>query len=564
MNVPQPETTIVVPVGGFPVDGLTMFAHVVTDMLVAGAFILLLFRIVYLNGRKDFSLRVPRSTYLAVFWVGLICTFGATLVSMATPGTHVHLGYKVFVATSIFVVSVLIPRMLPRTVDPYLDERHEAQQAEFREAIKARKSLTAELEQARRGTIAAVAERTQEISQQLLSAEKELSDQRLEIERMAEGKRRLDELIMRTNTAYVHLGMDGRVLECNLALAQILGRANANELVGREMSRLLGHAVPDEVLHFIREVVRCGTFSQEMDIQPPARGHAAIELSGAASVHGHAPCAMVLIRDTSDRRATERKLLENRESLTKALETTREANASRSDFIVKMNHELRAPLNGIIGLSEIIRYKSQGKSMSPVELRKLAQNIHQSGRHLLSMVDDLLDLSRLEAGSREFNPVSTEIRAEVDEALTTLGTIAEKNRISLRNHCPEHFEWMVDRRAFKQIILNLVNNAIKFSPPRSNVDIRLNYTAAAMSLSVKDEGPGIAPDDRDRILMPFGRGKYAEDQNIDGVGLGLTIVSELLKQQGGHIEVETGPRDGSTFIAVFPLTTPARGGTSAA
>ena len=171
MNIPRPEDTIVLSIGGFPVDGLTMFAHVATDILVAGSFILLLFRIVYLNGRKDLTLRVPRSTYLAVFWVGLVLTLGATMISMTTPGTYVHLGYKVFVAASIFMLSVAIPQVLPRTINPYVDERYEERQAELREAVNARNKLTAELEEARRGRIAAVAERTREFSQQLMAAE---------------------------------------------------------------------------------------------------------------------------------------------------------------------------------------------------------------------------------------------------------------------------------------------------------------------------------------------------------------------------------------------------------
>ena len=111
---------------------------------------------------------------------------------------------------------------------------------------------------------------------------------------------------------------------------------------------------------------------------------------------------------------------------------------------------------------------------------------------------------------------------------------------------------MVDQRALKQILINLVNNAIKFSPPGSTVDINVDANENAMSLRIRDEGPGVLPADREKILSPFGRGEYAETHKIDGVGLGLTIVSELLKLQGGHIDIDSQPRMGSTFIAVFP------------
>ncbi|MEM1300851.1 MAG: HAMP domain-containing sensor histidine kinase, partial [Pseudomonadota bacterium] len=164
----------------------------------------------------------------------------------------------------------------------------------------------------------------------------------------------------------------------------------------------------------------------------------------------------------------------------------------------------------------------------------------------------LLDLSRLDSGTREFTPINVVIRAEIDAALVTLGSIADKKRISVRNRCPSEFEWVVDQRAFKQIVINLVNNAIKFSPPGSNVDISLSETENAMALRIRDEGPGVTPSDREKILTPFGRGEFAETHKIDGVGLGLTIVSELLKLQGGYIEIDSQPRIGSTFVAVFP------------
>ncbi|MEM7213865.1 MAG: HAMP domain-containing sensor histidine kinase, partial [Pseudomonadota bacterium] len=184
--------------------------------------------------------------------------------------------------------------------------------------------------------------------------------------------------------------------------------------------------------------------------------------------------------------------------------------------------------------------------------RKLTGNIHQSGTHLLSVVDDLLDLSRLDAGNREFSPASVAVRAEIDSAVLTLATIADKKRIIITNTCDPDLEWMVDQRAFKQIIINLVNNAVKFSPVDSNVRIDVTTTPDAMSLHIRDEGPGIAKEDQERILMPFGRTEEANNNKIDGVGLGLTIVSELVKLQGGKIVINSEKGKGATFTAVFP------------
>lgn len=382
--------------------------------------------------------------------------------------------------------------------------------------------------------------------------EKEVIERRLAEERAAEAKRRMDELIMRTNTAMVFVDSDGTVLDCNHALAQQLGRGSIEELLGRKLGRLLGLRDETPLAHLIDETLRHGTFATELEVFPPARGKVHFEANAVGTVMDSRPCVMSLFRDATERKAEERELLQSREALTAALEVARQANATRSDFLAKMNHELRTPLNGIIGLSEILRHKAAGKTVSGPEVRKLTGNIHQSGTHLLSVVDDLLDLSRLDAGNREFSPASVAVRAEIDSAVLTLATIADKKRIIITNTCDPDLEWMVDQRAFKQIIINLVNNAVKFSPVDSNVRIDVTTTPDAMSLHIRDEGPGIAKEDQERILMPFGRTDDANNNKIDGVGLGLTIVSELVKLQGGKIVINSEKGKGTTFTAVFP------------
>ena len=564
MNIPRREDAGLFSVGGVPVDGGELFAHLLTDLLVAGSYLLLMFMIVFLNHRKYVTIYVPRVTYLVVFALVFLMTFGSSIASLTLPGLDLHLAYKGFVAAILMAIVVAIVVVLPREIDPLEKHRLQVQNVRLEEAVQAKRLMENRVAQARSDAERTIKTRTHDLSRQVLGLEKQLIEERLGLERMTESKRRMDELILRTNTAVVYLDKQGHLLECNLALAQILGRADVDELQGRDFARLLGLTQSDGLLHFVNEVIRRGSMTYEMDVQPPARGNGAIELHGAVAVYEGQPCAMALIRDTSDRRAAELKLLESREALTAALEVTRKANATRSDFLAKMNHELRTPLNGIIGLSEIVRFKSQSKNFTPAESAKLAANIHQSGKHLLSVVDDLLDLSRLEAGTRELSPVSVVVRLEIETALVTLGSIADRRRISVRNRCPEDFEWTVDQRALKQIVINLVNNAIKFSPPGSTVDVSLTHTDDAMSLHVQDEGPGVSIEDQEKILTPFGRSEYAETHKIDGVGLGLAIVAELLKLQGGHVEIQSVPRKGSTFTAVFPLATRPNNGVPAA
>ncbi|MEM9138456.1 MAG: PAS domain-containing sensor histidine kinase [Pseudomonadota bacterium] len=553
MNIPQDEAPALAAFESNALTGPHILANLLTDLVVAGAYILVVFIIVYLNRNKYISIYVPRRTYGFMFGAVLAVNIAASIGAMLMPQLAVTLGYKISIALFMLAIVVAVWRVLPRDIDIHERHRLRLENAELLQAVADRDMARAELRDALTDMEKKVASRTAELSQVNLALEKDVIEHKLAEERALESKRRLDELIMRTNTAMVFIDGDGTVMDCNHALAQLLGRGTIEELMGRKLSRLLGLKNEAGFNHFCGETLRFGTYMHEFDAAPPARGLVHIEANGAASVLDGRPCVMALFRDVSERKAAEKELLQSREALTAALEVARQANATKSDFLAKMNHELRTPLNGIIGLSEILRHKAQGKTVPGGDVRKLTGNIHQSGKHLLSLVDDLLDLSRLDSGSRKFSPTEVSIRAEVDASIVTLGSIAEKKRINIENNCSAFLEWTVDQRAFKQIVINLVNNAVKFSPAGSTVRIEADSTDDSMALSVVDEGPGITRGDRKRILRPFGRGEDAEANKVDGVGLGLTIVSELLKLQGGRLDIDTEAGRGSAFTAIFPV-----------
>lgn len=530
-----------------------LIANMLTDIGVAGSYVLLLYIVVYLNRQKHVTIFVPRNSYVFAFFAILAPSLAASLAGLAMPGAAVHLAYKAFVVAMLVAVVIGIWRVLPREVDPWEQRKMQIENLALQAAVAERQHAESRLHELKSGFESRISTRTAELTAVNLALEKEIIERKLAEERAAEGKRRLDELIMRTNTATVLIDGDMTVLDGNHALARVLGRATVDELLGRELSKLLGLKNDATLRHFCNETLRLGTFAYEFEATPPARGTVSVEANGAASVLNNRPCIMALFRDVSERKAAEKELMQSREALSAALDVARQANATKSVFLAKMNHELRTPLNGIIGLSEILRHKATAASIKGADIRKLCNNIHQSGSHLLSLVDDLLDLSRLDAGSRPFHPTNVAVRAEIDSALVTLGSIADQKRIVVENTCPADFEWVVDQRAFKQIIINLVNNAVKFSPPDSQVRISVTRSTEAMALHIADQGTGICEEERERILTPFGRGRYAEDHKIDGVGLGLTIVSELLKLQGGKLAIESKSGEGSTFTAIFPL-----------
>ena len=553
MNIPKADNPALVAYGPGDMTGAHVIANLLTDLSVAAAYVLVVFIIVYLNRNKYISIYVPRRTYAVMFAVVFAVNFAASVAAIWFPSLAVTLGYKVATALLMVAIVAAVWRILPRDIDVHERHRLRLENAELLQAMADRDMARVNLRDALSDVETKVEARTSELSKVNLALEKEVIERKLSEERAMESKRRLDELIMRTNTAMVFIDGDGMVLDCNHALAQLLGRGTIEELIGRKLPRLLGLKNEAGFNHFCGETLRFGTYMHEFDAAPPARGLVHIEANGAASVLDGRPCVMALFRDVSERKAAEKELLQSREALTAALEVARQANATKSDFLAKMNHELRTPLNGIIGLSEILRHKSQGKTVPSADVRKLTGNIHQSGTHLLSLVDDLLDLSRLDGGSRQFEPTPVAVRHEIDAAIVTMATIAEKKRIKLDNTCDPHLEWTVDQRAFKQIVINLVNNAVKFSPPGSTVVIQVAHSDDSMALSIKDEGPGIAKKDRKCILRPFGRGEEAEANKVDGVGLGLTIVSELLKLQGGSLQIDSEAGRGSVFSAIFPV-----------
>lgn len=243
---------------------------------------------------------------------------------------------------------------------------------------------------------------------------------------------------------------------------------------------------------------------------------------------------------------SERRLRE----LSAELDAVRAAAPAAALVLAKATHELRTPLHGIIGLAEVLRHKAAA-GLCAADADRLAGEIHESGVHLLTLVEALLNFSRLEAADPA-TPGTIAIRAEIDHALSAIGTVAERKGVVIENACEPAVEWTANKRVFRQVAINLASNAVKFSPPGSKVRIAVSRGAEALALHVADQGPGIAEDDRERILMPFWRGRDAERQGVDGVGLGLAIVTELLKRQDGRLVIESAKGGGSVFTAVFP------------
>ncbi len=233
------------------------------------------------------------------------------------------------------------------------------------------------------------------------------------------------------------------------------------------------------------------------------------------------------------------------------------ANASKTAFLANMSHELRTPLNAILGFSEIIAHQSMG----PDQLDRYsdyAKDIHVSGAHLLSLINDMLDVAKIESGRMEIEPRWVDPRDVVDGVVRLVGPRALQKRQILETE--DMFSAplvMADERAFRQMLLNLISNAVKFTPDGGHITISCAGLAqGGLEVRVTDNGPGIPEEKLARVLEPFSQIDNRFDREAGGTGLGLALADGLVRMHGGKIVLKNNPGGGLTATLYFPSTMP--------
>jgi cell cycle sensor histidine kinase DivJ len=252
------------------------------------------------------------------------------------------------------------------------------------------------------------------------------------------------------------------------------------------------------------------------------------------------------LRDVTLRRAQQEALIEARAEAERA-------NAAKSRFLAVMSHELRTPLNAIIGFSDMLRNESQMRVDSD-RRQEYARLINESGYHLLAVVNDILDMSRLETGDFEITSEPFQLAAVMVSCHELLALKAQHAGVALTCDAPSGLPDIVaDKRAVKQILINLISNAIKFTDRGGTVAMSAGVEGQYIRLTVSDNGIGIAADDLARIGDPFfqARGNYA--RRHDGSGLGLSIVKGLVKLHGGELEIHSRPGEGTRIVVRLPV-----------
>jgi len=227
------------------------------------------------------------------------------------------------------------------------------------------------------------------------------------------------------------------------------------------------------------------------------------------------------------------------------------ASRRKSEFLANMSHELRTPLNAIIGFSEVLSERMFGELNEKQE--EYSKDIHASGQHLLSLINDILDLSKIEAGRMELELTDFHLPTALDNALTLVRERAGRRDIAVQLNVDERLgQIQADERKVRQVVLNLLSNAIKFTPEGGRIEVRAVPVDGSVEVSVTDTGVGIAPEDQEAIFEEF-RQVGTSEKKAEGTGLGLTLCRKFIELHGGKIWVTSQVGEGSTFTFTMPM-----------
>ena len=227
------------------------------------------------------------------------------------------------------------------------------------------------------------------------------------------------------------------------------------------------------------------------------------------------------------------------------------ASQHKSEFLASMSHELRTPLNAIIGFSEVLSERMFGELNEKQE--EYSKDIHASGQHLLSLINDILDLSKIEAGRMELELTDFHLPTALDSALTLVRERAGRRGIALQMNVDSRLDQIqADERKVRQVVLNLLSNAIKFTPEGGRIDVAATPKDGFAEISISDTGIGIAPEDQEKVFEEF-RQVGTAAKKVEGTGLGLTLSRKFIELHGGRIWVKSELGVGSTFTFSVPL-----------
>jgi PAS domain S-box-containing protein len=351
-----------------------------------------------------------------------------------------------------------------------------------------------------------------------------------------------------------------RIIYANQVCVEALGLRSTDQLLGRDPLEFLPPEDRERHARRLAEVEGEATILPTQARLTTAAGNAyALQLVAFRIDFDGEPAQVSLVRDITAEQeaqvALEKSEARNQAILESALEETgraREANRLKSEFLANVSHEVRTPLNAILGFADLL----EAEELGPLSGRQLdaASNIVCAGRHLLRLIDDVLDLAKAESGHTEFHPERVELALAVSEVVAVLAPIAAAKQIAVATELDPRVPVVtIDAKRLRQVLYNYLSNALKFTAHGGRVVVRTRPEGEhRFRVEVQDNGIGVRLEDVGRLFVEFQQLDAGLAKHYAGAGLGLAITKRLVEAQGGAVGVETRFGQGSTFHAVLP------------
>jgi PAS domain S-box-containing protein len=363
------------------------------------------------------------------------------------------------------------------------------------------------------------------------------------LDSLEENEGKYHSLFEQLNDAIIIFGPGTSLVDVNSKTSELL-EYEQPELFAMDLTLLSPEGYSPDLADIYEKTIRDGSVRSEIKLKLSSGReiHAGISSSVIDRKQG---TVQVIIRDI-----TEKKLYE--EALLNAKIEADAANRAKSQFLANMSHELRTPLNSIIGFSDMLLLRSFGDINDKQE--HYLNNISGSGKHLLNVINDILDLSKVEAGMMELNLDDVDVFELKDDVMGTISSLAVRKNINLESRIDEEISTIkADRMKIRQTLLNLLSNAVKFTHENGNITLGIKIEGKYVQFSVKDTGIGISKHDQKSLFQEFTQVDSAHNRKYEGTGLGLALVKKFAEMHNGRVWVESELGEGSCFYFEIPV-----------
>ncbi|WP_445475223.1 PAS domain S-box protein [Methanococcoides methylutens] len=373
----------------------------------------------------------------------------------------------------------------------------------------------------------------------------DITERKLAEEALKRSEHKFKALFDNSNDPVFLYDLDGNIFEVNNKACECLGLSR-EALLRKNITETYSPECAANFSKRAEEVCRKDNCIFEMVILRKDGSEMPVEMSSQLMEYDGKPAILSISRDITERKNVEKALLDTKNK-------AEAANRLKSEFLANMSHELRTPLTSIIGFSDLLFEKDAG-FLNDKQM-KYVGNISRSGKHLLTLINDILDLSKIEAGRMELQHEKFRFREVLNNVEALVSPLAEKKNICLSTIIgADDICINADRLKLTQVLFNLVSNAIKFTHEGGSVMIRAKNDADTLVINVEDTGIGILESDQCDIFKPFTQADSSSNRQFGGTGLGLSLAKKLIKLHGGEIWVESEPGSGSVFGFSVPLT----------